>query len=361
MSDPRAYTRFILENCIRCGSCVRVCPSIDIAGIDDIDPQLVQQSLYNFLEDFRPDDIVSKRIDSCLACFRCVGSCPVDINPLMFINEAKDQARRNQLPPYDLVEPSPFESHYRSLEQDLTDDERQIVTTAPGNSGSKYLFFPGCNIYKDSQRLIKVLSLIEQCDEDVAFLPGLSNCCGDRFSFNGDLHNAGVSFENLANAVNDLQPETLILWCPTCLVHLNLTWNIPVRVISFFEFIRDHQDRLNFKEDTPEIIVTLHEPCKTAYTGLDNSHRSVLQALPNVTLREMENRVSCCGSGGITHYRDETVRQITAKRLKEAESTGADNLVTVCHYCQELFAEEREPGTIAVNNLADILFDHLDK
>ncbi len=75
---------------------------------------------------------------------------------------------------------------------------------ASGKSGSKYLFFPGCNIYKDSQRIIKVLSLIEQCGEDVAFLPGLSNCCGDRFSFNGDLHNAGDSFENLATAVKDL-------------------------------------------------------------------------------------------------------------------------------------------------------------
>lgn len=360
MSDPGAYKRFILDTCIRCGSCVRVCPSISIAGIDDIDPRLVQRSLYNFLEDFRPDEIVSKRIDSCLECFRCVGSCPVDINPLMFINEAKNQARQNQLPPYDAVEPSPFELHHRSLDQDLRDDKRRSLSTASGNPGSKYLFFPGCNIYKDSRRLVKVLSLLEQCGEDVAFLPGLDNCCGDRYSFNGDLNNAEDSFETLAKAVKAFEPETLILWCPTCLVHLNLTWTIPVRVISFFEFIREHQDRLNFKKDAPEITVTLHEPCKTAYTGLDDSHRSVLQALTNVTLKEMESGVSCCGSGGISYYRDETVRQITVKRLEDAENTGADTLVTVCHYCQELFAEERAPGKMTVENLADLLFDHLD-
>jgi Fe-S oxidoreductase len=133
-----------------------------------------------------------------------------------------------------------------------------------------------------------------------------------------------------------------------------------VRVISFFEFIREHLPGLRFRKDAPVRNVALHEPCKTAYTGLDDSHRSVLNALPNITIREMESGVGCCGSGGISHFREETVRRITSRRLDEAEETGARTMVTVCHYCQELFSEERVSEKITVENLADILFEYLE-
>jgi len=78
-----------------------------------------------------------------------------------------------------------------------------------------------------------------------------------------------------------------------------------------------------------------------------------------VELTEMPGGTKCCGSGGISWYRDETVRAVTAKRLDEASETGAESLVTVCHYCQELFVEEKGNRDLMIENLADLLFESL--
>ena len=46
-------------------------------------------------------------------------------------------------------------------------------------------------------------------------------------------------------------------------------------------------DKLDFAATAKKKKVTLHEPCKTAYTGLDQSHRDIIRAMPNIGLREM--------------------------------------------------------------------------
>jgi Fe-S oxidoreductase len=45
----------------------------------------------------------------------------------------------------------------------------------------------------------------------------------------------------------------------------------------------------------------------------------------------------CCGSGAGCWFPD-SCSQIRADRLKEAEQTGADLMVSVCHYCHQTFA-----------------------
>ena len=53
-------------------------------------------------------------------------------------------------------------------------------------------------------------------------------------------------------------------------------------------------------------MVTLHEPCKSAYTGVDlNGANDVLRQLPGVILQEMPHHgkdTRCCGSGAICWY-----------------------------------------------------------
>lgn len=61
--------------------------------------------------------------------------------------------------------------------------------------------------------------------------------------------------------------------------------------------------QMNSWPGSPDKILTLHEPCKSAYTRVDlNGPRQVLAQLPGVALKEMEHHGSdtmCCGSGAI--------------------------------------------------------------
>ena len=98
-------------------------------------------------------------------------------------------------------------------------------------------------------------------------------------------------------------------------------------------------DELNLK-DTAVGSVTLHDPCKSTYTGVDlDGTRQVLAQLPGVELREMKHHgkdAACCGSGAVCWY-PEAADAMRDARLKEASETGAEHMVTVCHYCNQVF------------------------
>ena len=179
--------RNILDNCITCGTCAKICPSIRIAQMGHIKPKVIQEHLYAFIKQPKADDIVSRRIDSCLECFKCVDVCPKDLNPLSFIELSKFIAFQNEHKPYTMARPADYQVHYQSLDNDLNKNEKSVLTQKSIHSAGKFVFFPGCNIYKDASRLRRVKAILDKIDPDIAFLPGLDFCCGDAYIFEGRL------------------------------------------------------------------------------------------------------------------------------------------------------------------------------
>ncbi len=104
--------------------------------------------------------------------------------------------------------------------------------------------------------------------------------------------------------------------------------------------------------------VTLHEPCKSVYTGLDrDGPRGVLRQLPGVTITEMKHHGSetmCCGSGAVC-WLQESSSQVCDDRLKEAKQTGAGRLITVCHYCEQIFGQEEKRCNLRVINYVNLV------
>lgn len=350
----------ILDNCIACGTCAKICPSIEVAQMGQVKPKVIQEHLLDFIQSPRVDDMVSKRIDSCLECFKCVDVCPKDLNPLAFIGLAKFMAFQKELEPYVSAKPADYRAHYQSLENDLNERQRSAATKKTVPPTCKTVFFPGCNVYKDAPRLLRIKEILNRIDPDIAFIPGLEFCCGDAYIFEGRLDLGEDKSKALDKEIARINPDQVILWCPTCLAHIKTRGNTSVTWVSFFQFCLHNIDKLDFTAAENKLKVTLHEPCKTAYTGLDQSHREVIQAMPNLELREMPSGVSCCGSGGISYYKDKTINMITAKRLREAAETHVDMLITVCHYCQELFDTINSHESLQICNLADLMYQALE-
>jgi Fe-S oxidoreductase len=69
----------------------------------------------------------------------------------------------------------------------------------------------------------------------------------------------------------------------------------------------------------------------------------VLKAVPGVELVEMERNKEaawCCGAGGGAKEAYPAFSEWTAgERIEEAESTGADALVTACPWCERNFID----------------------
>ncbi|MCL2509905.1 MAG: (Fe-S)-binding protein, partial [Methanomassiliicoccaceae archaeon] len=84
--------------------------------------------------------------------------------------------------------------------------------------------------------------------------------------------------------------------------------------------------------------VTYHDPCHMGrHMGVFDAPRNVLKKIKGIELVEMtRTRESsrCCGAGGgyKSQYNDFAVN-IAAERIRDAEETGAEILVTCCPFC----------------------------
>ncbi len=102
------------------------------------------------------------------------------------------------------------------------------------------------------------------------------------------------------------QPEAVVLWCPTCLCRFDKSiapaLDVPFQVLSFPQYSAANMNTLTLFYGAVR-IVTLHEPCKSAYTGIAREGPcEILRRLPGVALREMMRYgqdTVCCGSGAI--------------------------------------------------------------
>jgi len=133
--------------------------------------------------------------------------------------------------------------------------------------------------------------------------------------------------------------------------------HVPFKVLLFPQYLAKNMQKLKLS-DAAAGTVTLHEPCKSAYTGVDlNGARDVLRQLPGVALREMPHHgedTRCCGSGAICWY-PQSAHQVREEQLKEVAQTGADRLVAVCHYCNQTFAAEEQRYNFKVTNYVSLV------
>ena len=105
----------------------------------------------------------------------------------------------------------------------------------------------------------------------------------------------------------------------------------------------------------------VYDPPRPRYNGafgVYDAPRNVLKAIPGVELVEMERIKEgawCCGAGGGAREAYPKFSEWTAdERIEEAESTGADALVTACPWCERNFIDAVR-GTKGKLEVLDIL------
>ncbi|MDR1955106.1 MAG: 4Fe-4S dicluster domain-containing protein [Candidatus Methanoplasma sp.] len=108
--------------------------------------------------------------------------------------------------------------------------------------------------------------------------------------------------------------------------------------------------------------VTYHDPCHMGrHMGVFDAPRNVLKKIKGIELVEMtrtKENSRCCGAGGgyKSQYNDMAVN-IAAERIRDAEETGAEILVTCCPFCVVNLTQGAKQinSKIQVMDLAEIL------
>ncbi|HTY81554.1 MAG TPA: heterodisulfide reductase-related iron-sulfur binding cluster, partial [Dehalococcoidales bacterium] len=88
------------------------------------------------------------------------------------------------------------------------------------------------------------------------------------------------------------------------------------------------------------------KPWRRGTYGVYEAPREVFKAMPGINLAEMprnaENAFCCGAGGGVPAVAPDFTRWTASERLDEAQSTGAEALVSACPFCQDAFSEPKK-------------------
>lgn len=253
-----------LKDCTECGKCVKNCPISSIMFKDKIKPKQIASATHDFLQNVNSGETSRLRSFSCMECYQCVNkSCPNGINPMMINEIVRSVCFAYDLEKEKSFDPSHPESNQRIFSSILIDKpDYERISKASKPKKSKYVFFPGCNVYLQPEKILSALDIFDLLNEDYCYIPGLDYCCGDNDLYTANFEKASSTTNRLINIINSYSPEEVILWCPTCLCRfdqlLSFEKNLPFNFISFPQYLEKNLDKLPLNQTIDKKIV-LHE------------------------------------------------------------------------------------------------------
>ncbi len=241
---------------------------------------------------------------------------------------------------------------------------------------AEVLFFAGCTYAADPNLLKAVRSAAMALVEggmDVGTLGAEELCCGAPMLLVGDRdYFETFAYENIER-FTALGVKTIVAPCSHCAWVFKEEYKEQlgdIEVLQITEALWRLAKKTKTLKPTTEVKmkVAYHDPCKLGRRfDQYKKPRSVLKAIPGLELVEFPRatfNALCCGGGGGVPYAFPDFALWTAKeRLFEAESTGAEAIVTSCPYCVQMFrkAIEAKGSPMKVYDLAELVMLGLGK
>ena len=366
----------------------RNCPSVWYYNFNTYSARGRFQLGQNIIEDgyVKFEGQALEAIYNCQSCGACDVSCKVtrfNLEPLAHNIALKDRATELGHAPAELKPAIDALSKQKTLlpgykKADRSDWAKGLgLKDLSGKDTAEYAFFPGCQYAYDpalQKKAKSYVKILKKAGVDLGYLGKADMCCGGRAKQAG----FKSDFEAQANANAAAWAKAgitkIVTPCSDCYHAIKRMYafiGIEVEVIHATELIADlvKANKLKFKKPL-DISVTYHDPChlgrlgepfeawngtevkilnqvhtwepaRPRYAGTDGIYdapREILEAIPGVRLVEMERireNSWCCGAGGMCSvFNPEYSDAIASERVTEAQTTGAEAIVTACPWCE---------------------------
>jgi Fe-S oxidoreductase len=380
-----------LYACTECGRCEEQCPA-DATGkplspkrvIHDSKVDLFDQSKAILAKDYdsvlplvREESPVSGDVLwSCTTCRACEDICPVNIQHLDIILEA----RKYQV----LMEsdfPPEMQETFTNLENQSNpwgfgSDTRAHwakgldVPLMTDNPEADILYYVGCagsfddRGKKIAQALARVL---KKAGVNFAILGEEERCNGDVARRAGNEYLAQMMIAENVEILNQYQPQKIMAACPHCFNTLKNEYpqfGARYDVVHHTEFLLElfRQGRLKSNGTTIENL-TFHDSCYLGrWNGIVNAPRQLLQMVnggwPLIEMERNRTEGFCCGAGGARMFMEETIgKRINHERAEEVIATGATAVAAACPFCITMLRDGINDinGKTDVKDIAEII------
>jgi len=236
-----------------------------------------------------------------------------------------------------------------------------------GESGATTLLFAGCSADRASGRsgAIALAKLMQRAGEDFVILGSDEKCCG-LYAFDLGFRR---EYERLREAnlatIRNAGIRKVVLACGSCQrIWREYAKTSAIAVVHGVEYVDqlNRAGRLKFSTLLNK-KVTYHDSCHLGRgCGIYDAPRNILRAIPGIQLIEMARNQRwawCCGGGGGVPEADPELAQWSATdRMREAQETGAELVLTSSALCQRSFADLEQPA-LPVQDLLEFAYQAL--
>jgi len=370
-----------LDACTRCGECLEWCPVYNQDEREGVTPRSKATRFKKILslqyglfrsgsllgKLFRRKKVTQEELNQfaadlyeCSTCRQCHFVCPSQIDTV----ELWEGIRRSfvdagygpldsqkhliqSLKSYDNPWGQPRSSRTRWIKiakrQKKISKEPIDIT----NKKADILYFVGCTAAYDvnvQTVAINTINILNAAQVSYGILGLKEKCCGSVLLRMGDREYERIAKENISQ-FNDLDFKTMITSCAGCFKTIKRdypkTGDLNFKIKHTTEFLIDliQSGQLKLK-NMVNMKVTYHDPCHLGrHNNLYDAPRKLLEQIPGIELVEMERvreNARCCGAGGgLKSGFPDIQNKISQTRIKEAEKTGATELVSACPFCYQ--------------------------
>jgi Fe-S oxidoreductase/FAD/FMN-containing dehydrogenase len=353
--------------CAQCGYCVDTCTLYQGRGWESSAPR----GKWSFLKDVLEgrdhfDQEMTNTFLLCTTCEKCDVVCQLDlpIEPTWGLLRGNLVQERGfgTFPPFEIM--ASALKGQKNIWGGLQKDRDQWVTgeIKPAiKETAKIAYFAGCTASFVEQDIAQsAVKLLDAAGVAFTTLGNDEMCCGIPMLVAGKWELFEQALRHNSAAMQARGVEEVVTSCPACW----LVWNTyypqwAAKLGIPFNFKARHYSQVLSEKigagefaltHVPEslqaqivangtAVVTFHDSCHIGRAGgVYEPPRELIRAIPNVELVEMAHSKEdalCCGSVltriGEPHP---TSEQLGAKRIREAEASGADALLALCPCCE---------------------------
>jgi len=361
-----------LFSCAECGRCDDVCPAVN-SGKSLSPRDLLSKLKDNLIESH--DELVKKgenlktllgevvsdeEVWDCTTCGACLVACPMFNEHVTKITGIRQYAV--------LMEskfPEEFNVMYRGIENQGNpwgigshtrgDWAKGLDIPLLSEKGeTDILLWVGCegSFDVDAQKnTVDFVKILKKAGVNFAILGNEETCCGDPLRRTGNEYMFQMLAMQNIETLNKYKFNKIVTMCPHGLYVLKNEYPLldgNYEILHYTELIDKliKEDKIKIEPVDSNSNITYHDPC---YIGRYDNNYNIPRELIKKTgakLIEMEHNKDksfCCGAGGGGMWKEEGEGdRISHIRLKEAEKTDADTLITACPFCATMFKDAKD-------------------
>jgi len=379
--------------CTSCARCQDVCPAY--ASGKSLNPMQIIHDVRNYANEHStqllagetPDEDIIARfgeeaVFACTTCHACVDVCPVNIEHVPKLTDARRHLMMERMEFDESVEDTimPLMATIENLESDsnpygLPSHERgdwaadlDVKVAEP----AEYIYFAGCAASFD-ERNKKVardtISIMKEAGLDVGILGMQEGCSGDAARRAGNEYLFQMLAETNLETFNELGVKKVVASCPHCFHTLGKEYKDyggeDIEVMHHSQLIAHLQGEGKLPEPKHDGSVTYHDPCYLGRIGGEyDAPRDVIGGV-DVEAERHGRGSFCCGAGGAQMWMEESVPEgndrVNIIRAKELAATGADTVAVGCPFCSTMVTDGLSAidSNIEAKDIAELVWEQI--